>query len=65
MATRSIALFLSAAITEIGGAYLAWIGLRGHKGPLSVVLGALSLAVYDALGGLTCLVGVAIIMHGR
>jgi small multidrug resistance family-3 protein len=46
---RSIALFLAAALTEIGGAYLVWIGLREHKGPLFVALGALSLAAYGVV----------------
>jgi small multidrug resistance family-3 protein len=43
---RSIALFGAAALAEIGGAYLVWIGLREHKGALYVLLGALVLAVY-------------------
>jgi hypothetical protein len=34
---RSIALFIAAALAEIGGAYLVWIGLRAHKGALFVV----------------------------
>ena len=46
MTIRSIALFFAAALAEIGGAYLVWIGLREHKGALFVALGALSLAVY-------------------
>jgi Uncharacterised BCR, YnfA/UPF0060 family. len=32
---KSIALFAAAAIAEIGGAYLVWIGLREDKGVLS------------------------------
>jgi small multidrug resistance family-3 protein len=43
---RSIALFILAAIAEIGGAYLIWLGLREHRGALLVAFGALSLAVY-------------------
>jgi small multidrug resistance family-3 protein len=31
---RSVALFIAAALAEIGGAYLVWIGLREHKGAL-------------------------------
>jgi small multidrug resistance family-3 protein len=46
---RSIALFVAAALAEIGGAYLVWIGLREHKGALFVVLGALSLALYGVV----------------
>jgi small multidrug resistance family-3 protein len=36
---KSIALFVAAAIAEIGGAYLVWIGLREGKAALCVVLG--------------------------
>jgi small multidrug resistance family-3 protein len=46
---RSIALFLAAALAEIGGAYLVWIGLREHKGALFVALGALSLVLYGVV----------------
>jgi drug/metabolite transporter superfamily protein YnfA len=43
---RSIALFVAAAIAEIGGACLIWIGLREHRGALFAALGALTLALY-------------------
>jgi small multidrug resistance family-3 protein len=43
---KSIALFVAAALAEIGGAYLVWIGLREDKGALFVVLGALALGLY-------------------
>jgi small multidrug resistance family-3 protein len=46
MTLRSIALFVAAALAEIGGAYLVWIGLREHRGLLFVALGMLSLALY-------------------
>ena len=46
MAGRSIALFCVAALTEIGGAYLIWIGLREGKGPVAVATGAAALALY-------------------
>jgi small multidrug resistance family-3 protein len=46
---RSIALFLAAALAEIGGAYLVWIGLREHKGELYVALGAIALAIYGVV----------------
>jgi small multidrug resistance family-3 protein len=46
---RSIALFIAAAVAEIGGAYLVWIGLREHKGALYVALGAVSLAIYGVV----------------
>lgn len=43
---RSIAVFIAAAVAEIGGAYLVWIGLREHRGALFVALGALALVLY-------------------
>jgi small multidrug resistance family-3 protein len=46
---RSIALFVAAALAEIGGAYLIWIGLREHKGALYVVIGGLVLALYGVV----------------
>jgi small multidrug resistance family-3 protein len=46
---RSIALFVAAALAEIGGAYLVWIGLREHKGAVFVALGALTLALYGVV----------------
>ncbi len=49
MTARSIALFAAAALAEIGGAYLVWIGLREHKGALYVVLGGLALALYGVV----------------
>ena len=49
MTARSIALFIVAALAEIGGAYLVWIGLREHRGALFVALGALSLAIYGVV----------------
>ncbi|MEA2356757.1 MAG: small multidrug resistance family-3 protein [Solirubrobacteraceae bacterium] len=49
MTARSIALFVAAALAEIGGAYLIWIGLREHKGVLYVALGALTLALYGVV----------------
>jgi small multidrug resistance family-3 protein len=49
---RSIAVFVLAAIAEIGGAYLVWIGLREHKGALVVLLGALTLGLYGIIATL-------------
>jgi small multidrug resistance family-3 protein len=46
---RSIALFIAAALAEISGAYLVWIGLREHKGALVVVLGMVALALYGVV----------------
>lgn len=52
MAAKSIALFLAAAVAEIGGAYLIWIGLRDDKGPLLVLLGVVSLGLYGIVASL-------------
>jgi small multidrug resistance family-3 protein len=46
---RSIALFVAAALAEIGGAYLVWIGLRDDKGALLVVLGVIALGLYGVV----------------
>jgi small multidrug resistance family-3 protein len=46
---RSILLFIAAAIAEIGGAYLVWIGLKDDRGAAYVVLGALALAIYGVV----------------
>ena len=43
---RSLALFVLAALAEIGGAYLVWLGLRGGRGWPWVVAGGLGLALY-------------------
>jgi small multidrug resistance family-3 protein len=42
---RSIALFVAAALAEIGGAYLVWVGLR-------VALGVISLGLYGVVATL-------------
>ncbi|MGU3435121.1 YnfA family protein [Actinomycetes bacterium M1A6_2h] len=44
--TRSIALFVLAAIFEIGGAWLVWQGVREHKGWLLIGFGIIALGVY-------------------
>ena len=46
MTGRSILLFIAAAVAEIGGAYLVWIGLKEDKGALLVVLGVMALGLY-------------------
>lgn len=46
MAARSVALFVAAALAEIGGAYLVWIAIKDDRGLLIGLLGALALAVY-------------------
>jgi small multidrug resistance family-3 protein len=43
---RSIALFLLAALAEIGGAWLVWQGVREHRGPLVAGAGVLALGAY-------------------
>ncbi|AEV83515.1 membrane protein [Actinoplanes sp. SE50] len=43
---RSLLLFLLAALTEIGGAWLIWQGRREHRGPWWVVAGVLALGAY-------------------
>jgi small multidrug resistance family-3 protein len=49
---RSILLFLAAAIAEIGGAYLVWIGIKEGKGALVVLLGVLALGIYGVVAAL-------------
>jgi small multidrug resistance family-3 protein len=49
---RSIALFIAAAIAEIGGAYLVWIGIKEHKGVLFIALGAIALTAYGLVAAL-------------
>ncbi|QDC26431.1 YnfA family protein [Georgenia yuyongxinii] len=43
---RSIALFLLAALAEIGGAWLIWQGIREHRGLLWVGAGVVALGAY-------------------
>lgn len=43
---RSIALFLLAAVAEIGGAWLVWQGVREHRGLLWTGLGVIALGLY-------------------
>jgi small multidrug resistance family-3 protein len=49
---RSIALFIAAAIAEIGGAYLVWLGIKDDKGLAFVALGAMALATYGVVAAL-------------
>jgi small multidrug resistance family-3 protein len=49
---RSILLFVAAALAEIGGAYLVWIGIKEDKGALVVVLGMATLGVYGLIAAL-------------
>ncbi|MBB5785603.1 YnfA family protein [Jiangella mangrovi] len=43
---RSIALFVLAAVAEIGGAWLVWQGVREHRGLLWAGAGVIALGVY-------------------
>lgn len=46
---RSIALFIAAAIAEIGGAYLVWVAIKEHKGVGFIALGAMALTAYGVI----------------
>ncbi len=43
---RSIALFVAAAVAEIGGAWLVWQGVREHRGWLWIGAGVVALGLY-------------------
>lgn len=49
MTGRSVLLFAAAALAEIGGAYLVWIGLKEDRGALVVLLGVLALGLYGVI----------------
>ena len=49
MTARSVALFIAAAIAEIGGAYLVWVGIKDDKGIAFVALGAMALTAYGVI----------------
>ena len=52
MTARSIALFIVAAVAEIGGAYLMWQAVKEGRGPLFALAGAIALAGYGAVAAL-------------
>ena len=52
MTLRSIALFIAAAVAEIGGAYLMWQAIKEGRGVLFALAGALALAGYGAIAAL-------------
>ncbi len=52
MTGRSIALFIAAAIAEIGGAYLMWQAIREGRGVLFALAGAVALTGYGAVAAL-------------
>jgi small multidrug resistance family-3 protein len=43
---KSVALFVLAAIAEIGGAWLVWQGMREHKGWVWIGAGVIALGLY-------------------
>ena len=43
---KSIALFIAAAVAEIGGAWLVWQGVREHRGWLWIGAGMIALGLY-------------------
>ena len=43
---RSVALFLLAALAEIGGAWLVWQGVREHRGLWWIAAGVVALGCY-------------------
>lgn len=46
LVTRSAALFVVAALFEIGGAWLVWQGVREHKGWIWIGSGIIALGLY-------------------
>ena len=52
MTARSIALFVLAAVLEIGGAWLVWQGLREHRGWAWVGAGVVALGLYGVVATL-------------
>lgn len=49
MVVKSVALFVAAAVAEIGGAYLVWTAVRDGRGLLVGVLGVLALGLYGVV----------------
>jgi small multidrug resistance family-3 protein len=49
---RSIALFIAAAVAEIGGAYLMWQAIKEGRGLLFALAGAAALVGYGAVAAL-------------
>ncbi|GAB3969413.1 YnfA family protein [Actinoallomurus acanthiterrae] len=46
LVARSVALFITAALFEIGGAWLVWQGAREHRGWLWAGAGVVALGLY-------------------
>ncbi|MFE6814804.1 YnfA family protein [Streptomyces sp. NPDC057677] len=49
---RSLALFVVAALFEIGGAWLVWQGIREHKGWVWIGAGVIALGLYGVVATL-------------
>jgi small multidrug resistance family-3 protein len=49
---RSVALFVLAAVCEIGGAWLVWQGVREHRGWVFVGAGVVALGLYGFVAAL-------------
>ena len=49
MVAKSVALFVAAAIAEIGGAYLVWVAVKDARGLLVGALGVLALGLYGVV----------------
>ncbi|WP_030543382.1 YnfA family protein [Streptomyces albus] len=49
---RSVALFVVAALFEIGGAWLVWQGIREHRGWVWIGAGAIALGLYGVVATL-------------
>lgn len=49
LVARSIALFVVAALFEIGGAWLVWQGIREHKGWIWIGAGVIALGLYGVV----------------
>ena len=52
MTGRSVALFIAAAVAEIGGAYLMWQAIKEGRGLLFALAGAAALVGYGAVAAL-------------
>jgi small multidrug resistance family-3 protein len=46
---RSVALFVLAALFEIGGAWLVWQGIREHRGWIWIGAGVIALGLYGVV----------------
>ncbi len=49
---RSLLLFLTAALAEIGGAWLVWQGVREHRGVIWIGAGVAALGLYGFIATL-------------